>query len=151
MTLSNNMGPDEIDEKKKMYSDKYPLIKANYLKYYVMNKGGIDETNNLSRTEAQWEKLSQEVNNLEAIVKYQIKLNKNLVDSKSKNINNIKGKWIKENRKLKHQYKSNIAGKPMRKQLYDEHTNHIIETIFYSISIVGMGIFMYKQIKEKLL
>ena len=149
MTISNNMGPNEIDEKKKMYNDRYPLIKANYIKYYVMNKGGIDETNNLSRVKAQWEKLATEVNNLEAIVKSQIKLNKNLVDSKSQKINNLKGKWKKENSKLKHQYKSNIAGKPMRKQLYDEHTNHIIETAFYSISIIGMGLFLYKQIKEK--
>ncbi len=143
------MGPDDIDEEKTKFVDKFPLVKANYIKYYVMNKGGTDENNNLNRAKTQWEKLAGDVNSLEAIIKSKISLNKDLVDNKSKKINTLKKKWKAENKKLKHQYKSNVAGKPMREQLYDEHTSNIIETLFYTISILGMGVFLYKQIKEK--
>ena len=114
-----------------------------------MNKAGTDDNNGLHRTETAWNKLAAKMVGLEAIVKSQINMNKELVDKKSSKINVLKRKWLNENSKLKSTYKNNIAGKPLQIQLYDEHTNNIVETIYYSLSIIGMGIFIYKQIREK--
>lgn len=143
------MGPDAIKDKLEQHIRLYPYIKKNYIDYYVMNKAGTDENNGLHRTKTAWNKLGGKMVGLEAIVKSQINMNKELVDKKSSKINVLKRKWVDESSKLKSTYKNNIAGRPLQNQLYDEHSNNIVETIYYSLSIIGMGFFIYKQIKEK--
>ena len=143
-----NMDSVAIKEELKKYTNLYPYIKKNYQDYYVMSKTGTDDNGGLSRAKVAWQRLSGKVLNLEAIVKDKINLNLELVNSKSKGIKLYKGKWNEQSGKLKRIYKNNVAVKPLQNQLYDEHTNNIVESIFYIIGILGIGVFISKQIKQ---
>jgi len=138
-----------IKDELKKYTNLYPYIKKNYQDYYVMSKTGTDDNGGLSRAKVAWQRLSGKVLNLEAIVKDKINLNLELVNSKSRGLKMYKRRWNKQSGKLKRIYKNNVAGKPLQNQLYDEHTNNIVESIFYIIGILGIGVFISKQIKQE--
>ena len=144
-----NMDANAIKEDLQKHVNLYPYIKKNFHDYYVMNKTGTDDNGGLSRAKVAWQRLSAKVMNLEMIVKQKINLNIDLVNNKTKGIKIYKNKWNNENTRLKSLHKSNVAGKPLQKQLYDEHTNNIVETIFYIIGILGIGVFISKQIKQE--
>jgi hypothetical protein len=144
-----NMDSVAIKEELKKYTNLYPYIKKNYHDYYVMNKTGTDDNGGLSRAKVAWQRLAGKVMNLEGIVKQQIALNLDLVDDRSRGIKVWKRRWNKESGRLKTLHRNNVAGRPLQNQLYDEHTNNIVESIFYIIGILGIGVFISKQIKQE--
>mgnify|MGYP005642001221 CR=1 FL=1 len=72
----------------------------------------------------------------------------NFIELKDKKIKTIKTKYIGKKLGLTTELSNNKAGKPLKIDKYNENTKSYIFTSYYTIGILSMSYFIYKQLKQ---
>ena len=70
------------------------------------------------------------------------------IEGISKKIKTIKDTYGKEKINLDSVLSNNVAGKPLKIDKYDENSQSYIYTSYYTIGILTMFFFIYKQLNQ---
>jgi predicted PolB exonuclease-like 3'-5' exonuclease len=70
------------------------------------------------------------------------------IDSQSNRINLMKNKYNKDKLDLVTENGKNESGKPMKIDKYNENSKAYILTSYYTIGILSISYFIYKQLKQ---
>ena len=145
--FNKNLSISSIEEKIKNYRITFPVLVENYKKYYMVNKEGYDGNNMKNQLEGQWDRMSQDIFALEALLRNKINVRGQNIENKTQQIKEAKKLYNTKKPILMNKYNKASASNPFKKSIYDEQTKLIIYMIFYITGILTMGGFFYKQIK----
>jgi len=147
--FNKNLSISGIEAKVNEYNSTFGVLVDNYKKYYIVNKEGHDSNNMKEALERQWDKMSQDLFALEALLRNKINVRGQNIANQTKDIQSAKNKYLSNKPKLMNKYNKASASNPFKKNIYDEQTKLIIYMIFYITSILSMSGFLYKQLNLK--
>ena len=144
----NLINPDKHKQKLHLLKFRWKRATKNYISQYPRYKMGFDSQGFRAGPLATITQTAGDITLYKAQLTGTIQqLNKHLtlID---KNINDLKKQYKNENIKLTTQLGANNASDPFKSDKYNENSKGYIFASYYTISLLTLTFFIYKQIKQ---
>jgi hypothetical protein len=119
-----------------------------YIKTYPDSALGIDTSGQNSRAYGTIVSVKRDINIFVASLKGLIDAHVSFLKMEDKRINTIKTKYNDSRVGLATELSNNKAGKPLKIDKYNDNTKSYIYTSYYTVGILSMSYFIYKQLKQ---
>jgi len=138
---------DYLDEELKTLKFVWKSATDKYIKTYPDFALGIDTVQN-SRANNSIVDTKVKINIFTAKLKGLINNKVGFLDVESSRINSIKTKYSDSKLDLDTELSNNNSSKPLKIDKHNENSKSYIYTSYYTIGIVSMSYFIYKQLKQ---
>jgi hypothetical protein len=145
MSFSDN--PEKLEKDVKAIKFRWHTHTQNYIKTFPDAKLDINSVPN-DRAYNAIMKVMSDIRMLEAHLKGKVNTATSFITNMDKRISNIKLKYKNEKTVLDSTLANNVAGKPLKVDKYDENSQSYVYTSYYTIGILTMYFFIYKQLQE---
>ena len=126
---------------------RWDIAKNQFISSYPNAMMDIEKSTN-SRAYNSIISITRDTQTLEAQVKGFINENKNYFSRTDNQIQEVKNNYNNSVLDLKNVLGTNIAATPLKVDKYDQNSQSYILLSYYSISILTMSFFIYKQLKQ---
>jgi len=139
--------PKQIEDEIKTLKFRWKNATTNYISTFPNAASGIDKVQN-SRDYKSIISTKADIQILQAKLKGLLTTNSNYIKSQEERINILKKKYNDAKLDLTTELGNNNAGKPMKIDKYNENSKAYIFTSYYTIGILSISYFIYKQLKQ---
>ena len=141
---TNITPPSDFIEKVKTYKIRFDLVKKNFEDSYDDYKKGSDFGKKNVRNRKKWDDLFVEMNTEKLSIRGKSDEFDKMVTSKSKSIDKKRKLFLNKSKQDEMNKRILTAAEPLKIQNYDKNLNTIIETIYYSLSTIILGSYIFK-------
>lgn len=145
MTVSD---PDQLRKNNMTMKLRWTNATNAYIKTYPDSALGIDTGGQNSRAYGTIVSVKRDINFFVASLKGLIDAHVSFLKMEDKRINTIKTKYNDSRVGLTTELSNNNAGKPLKIDKYNDNTKSYIYTSYYTVGILSMSYFIYKQLKQ---
>jgi len=146
MTIFSD-NPDKLQSTLDSFKSRWNIHTTNYIKTYPDWKMNINTVPN-ERALAAVMKTMSDIRIMDASLTGKVNVSGDYIEGISKKIKTIKDTYGKEKINLDSVLSNNVAGKPLKIDKYDENSQSYIYTSYYTIGILTMFFFIYKQLNQ---
>tara|TARA_B100001741_G_C16422793_1_gene537078 strand:+ start:345 stop:785 length:441 start_codon:yes stop_codon:yes gene_type:complete len=146
MTIFSD-NPDKLQSTLDSFKSRWNIHTTNYIKTYPDWKMNINTVPN-ERALAAVMKTMSDIRIMDASLTGKVNVSGDYIESINKKIKTVKDKYGKEKINLDSVLSNNVAGKPLKIDKYDENSQSYIYTSYYTIGILTMFFFIYKQLNQ---
>ena len=139
--------PKQIEDEIKTLKFRWKNATTNYIATFPNAASGIDKVQN-SRDYKSIISTKADIQLLQANLKGLLATNSNYIKSQEERIDILKKKYNDSKLDLTTEQGNNNAGKPMKMDKYNENSKAYIFTSYYTIGILSISYFIYKQLKQ---
>ena len=140
------MNTDYLDKELKTLRFTWKNATENYIRTYPDFALGIDTVQN-SRANNSLVTTKVNINIFVAKLKGILNQQVSFLKTEDRRINNMKTKYNDSKLDLDTELSNNNAGRPLKIDKYDENSKSYIYTSYYTVGILSMSYFIYKQLK----
>jgi hypothetical protein len=140
--------PDQLEEKKKMYKTRWTNVTNTYIQTKADSALGIDTSGQHARSYASIVAITKDITVFIAHLKGLIATQSSFLKTEGVRIQTIKTKYNNTKLGLTTELSNNNAGKPLKVDKYNENSKSYIYTSYYTIGILSISYFIYKQLKQ---
>lgn len=139
--------PKQLESKLKTLRFRWNNATKQYINTYPQAASGLDNTQN-SRNYQSVLSTKKDINILQATLNGLLSTTGNYINSQDNRINLMKKKYNEQKLDLVTEKSNNKAGKPMKIDKYNENSKAYILSSYYTIGILSISYFIYKQLKQ---
>ena len=139
--------PKQLKDQLKTLRFRWKNATTQYIKTFPDAALGLDKTQN-SRNYQSVLTTKRDINLLQATLNGLLSTTGNYIKSQDNRINTIKGNYNRDKLNLVTAKSNNKSGKPMKIDKYNENNKAYILTSYYTIGILSISYFIYKQLKQ---
>ena len=139
--------PKQLESRLKTLRFRWNNATKQYINTYPQAALGLDQTQN-TRNYQSVLSTKKDINLLQATLNGLLTTTGTYIDSQSNRINLMKNKYNKDKLNLVTENGKNESGKPMKIDKYNENSKAYILTSYYTIGILSISYFIYKQLKQ---
>ena len=139
--------PKQLESQLKRLKFRWNNATTQYINTYPNAALGLDRTQN-SRNYQSVLTTKRDINLLQATLNGLLDTTGNYIKSQDSRINTIKNNYNRDKLNLVTAQSNNESGKPMKIDKYNENNKSYILTSYYTIGILSISYFIYKQLKQ---
>ena len=139
--------PKQLESQLKTLKFRWNNATTQYINTYPDAALGLDTTQN-SRNYQSVLTTKRDINLLQATLNGLLDTTGNYIKSQDGRINTIKKNYNRDKLNLVTAQSNNESGKPMKIDKYNENNKAYILTSYYTIGIISISYFIYKQLKQ---
>ena len=139
--------PKQLESKLKTLRFRWNNATKQYINTYPQAALGLDKTQN-SRNYQSVLSTKRDINLLQATLNGLLQTTGSYIESQDNRINLMKKKYNKDKLDLVTEKGNNQSGKPMKIDKYNENSKAYILSSYYTIGILSISYFIYKQLKQ---
>ena len=139
--------PKQLESRVKTLRFRWNNATKQYINTYPQAALGLDKTQN-SRNYQSVLSTKKDINLLQATLNGLLQTTGSYIESQDTRINLMKKKYNKDKLELVTENSKNKSGKPMKIDKYNENSKAYILTSYYTIGILSISYFIYKQLKQ---
>lgn len=139
--------PKQLESKLKTLRFRWNNATKQYINTYPQAASGLDNTQN-SRNYQSVLSTKKDINILQATLNGLLSTTGNYINSQDNRINLMKKKYNEQKLDLVTEKGNNKSGKPMKIDKYNENSKAYILSSYYTIGILSISYFIYKQLKQ---
>ena len=139
--------PKQLEGQLKTLRFRWNNATKQYINTYPDAALGLDSTQN-SRNYQSVLATKRDINLLQATLNGLLSTTGNYIKSQDSRINTIKNNYNRDKLNLVTAESNNNSGKPMKIDKYNENSKAYILTSYYTIGILSISYFIYKQLKQ---
>jgi len=139
--------PKQLESQLKTLRVRWRNATTQYINTYPDAALGLDRTQN-SRNYQSVLTTKRDINLLQATLSGLLTTTGNYINSQDGRINTIKNNYNRDKLNLVTAQSNNESGKPMKIDKYNENNKAYILTSYYTIGILSISYFIYKQLKQ---
>jgi hypothetical protein len=140
--------PEQLYKNKITLKQRWTNSTNTYIKTFPDSALGIDTSGQNDRAYANIVSVESDINIFVSNLKGLIDTHANFLKMEDKRIATIKTKYNNSKVDLTTELSNNNAGKPLKIDKYDDNTKSYIYTSYYTVGILSMSYFIYKQLKQ---
>ena len=139
--------PKQLESRLKTLRFRWNNATKQYINTYPQAALGLDKTQN-SRNYQSVLSTKRDINLLQATLNGLLQTTGSYIESQDNRINLMKNKYNKDKLDLVTEKGNNQSGKPMKIDKYNENSKAYILSSYYTIGILSISYFIYKQLKQ---
>ncbi len=139
--------PKQLESQIKSLRFRWNNATKQYIDTYPSAALGLDKIQN-SRNYQSVLATRRDINILQATLNGLLSTTGAYIDSQDSRINTIKKKYNRQKLDLTTEKGNNLSGKPMKYDKYNENSKGYVLTSYYTIGILSISYFIYKQLKQ---
>tara|TARA_B100001769_G_scaffold193732_1_gene154327 strand:+ start:109 stop:537 length:429 start_codon:yes stop_codon:yes gene_type:complete len=139
--------PKQLESRVKTLRFRWNNATKQYINTYPQAALGLDKTQN-SRNYQSVLSTKRDINLLQATLNGLLQTTGSYIESQDNRINLMKNKYNKDKLDLVTEKGNNQSGKPMKIDKYNENSKAYILSSYYTIGILSISYFIYKQLKQ---
>ncbi|RZD40902.1 MAG: hypothetical protein CXT73_05935 [Methanobacteriota archaeon] len=124
---------------------RFNLVKQRFLESYDDYKRNIDGNNKNKRSRNQWDALQLDLHTLKVELKGKTEQFKDMIEEDADEISEGRRDYLNHDKQLEYKNRIIKAASPMKTIEYDKNTKVILESLYYTTSLIMMISFIYKQ------
>ena len=140
--------PEKLESDLQKIKNRWVQHTKSYIQTFPAAKMGTDDTKLNDRAYNAVMNVMSDIRLLEAHLTGKVNTATSFITNMDKRISDVKLKYKNEKTVLDSTLANNIAGKPLKVDKYDENSQSYVYASYYTIGILTMYLFIYKQLQE---